>query len=74
MSKTVDGAFGIAACYEFAAGDGPVGGEPPQHDAAVEEFADGVEVLRREAPVDDYRAIEFFQGVDERRRRCARVE
>ena len=69
-----DGAFGIAACYEFAAGDGPVGGEPPQHDAAVEEFADGVEVLRRETPVDDYRALEFFQGVDERRRRCARVE
>ena len=72
--KDCDGAFGIAAHYEFAAGDSPVGGEPPKHDAAVEEFADGVEVLRRKAPVDDYRALEFFQGLDEWRRRCARVE
>jgi hypothetical protein len=71
--KDFDGPL-AAALYELAAGDGPVGGEPPQHNTAVEEFADGVEVFRWKAPVDGYRAIEFVQGLDERRRRCARVE
>ena len=74
MSKPSTGPLGIAAGYELTASDGPVGSEPPQHDAAVEEFADRVEVLRREAPVDGHRAVEFFQGLDERRRRCAGVE
>src|SRR6185295_15140935 len=56
-----------AACYEFAASDGPVGSEPPEHYATFGELADGMDVLRWKAPVYRYRALEFFQGLDERR-------
>jgi hypothetical protein len=67
------GAF-VAACYEFAAGDSPVGREPLQHDPGVEELADGGEVLRRETPVNDYWALDLVQGFDEKCCRCARLE